>query len=113
MTSVIPSQQFQFERPAHERLGQFLFERHGRDNDVLTALTPDASTREYFRVRWGNGHAVAAVYPEPIDPENHPFLDVTRLFNVADLPVPAILSVETSAGIIRPEDPRDWQLTDA
>ena len=43
-------------------------------------LTPDASTRNYFRIPWKKGKAVAAVYPEPFDPDFHPYLDVTRLF---------------------------------
>ena len=110
---MIPTQQIKFDRPAQERLGLFLSERQGSEKDILTALTPDASTREYFRVRWGNGRAVVAVYPEPIDPESHPFLDVTRLFRAVNLPVPAILCVESNLGIVVQEDLGDRQLRDA
>lgn len=78
--------------------------------EKVLALTPDASTREYFRIPWKRGTAVAAVYPEPFDPEIHPFLDVTRLFAVANLPVPEILDVDALNGIIVQEDLGDRQL---
>jgi N-acetylmuramate 1-kinase len=54
--------------------------------------------------------AVAAVYPEPFDPEIHPFLDVSRLFAEAKLPVPEILDVDPLNGIIVQEDFGDRQL---
>jgi hypothetical protein len=53
---------------------------------------------------------VAAVYPEPFDPEIHPFMDVTRLFAEARLPVPEILDVDPLNGIIVQEDFGDRQL---
>jgi len=74
------------------------------------SLTPDASTREYFRVPWKRGTAVAAVYPEPFDAEIHPYLDVTRLFLAADIPVPEIFAVDGENGIIVQEDLGDRQL---
>src|SRR4030095_10694729 len=80
-----------------------------KDGDVL-ALTPDASTREYFRFPWKKRTAVAAVYPEPFDPTFHPYLDVTRLFLEAKLPVPEIYEVEAAQGIIVQEDLGDRQL---
>ncbi|HEY1402940.1 MAG TPA: phosphotransferase [Pyrinomonadaceae bacterium] len=95
---------------AHERLSDYLV-RAGLDAAKTLALTPDASTREYFRIPWKKGDtAVAAVYPEPFDPEIHPFLDVTRLFVAARLPVPEILDVDASNGIIVQEDLGDRQL---
>lgn len=79
--------------------------------DEIVALTPDASTREYFRLPWPQGAtAIAAVYPEPFDPDIHPFLDVTRLFSEAHLPVPQILDLDASNGIILQEDLGDRQL---
>ena len=54
----------------------------------VVALTPDASTRVYFRVPWKRGTAVAAVYPEAFDETVQPYLDVTRLFLECELPVP-------------------------
>jgi len=99
-----------FDTPARERLLRFLA-AHGqaREGDVL-ALTPDASTREYFRFPWKKKMAVAAVYPEPFDPNFHPYLDVTRLFLQAKLPVPEIYEVDATQGIIVQEDLGDRQL---
>jgi aminoglycoside/choline kinase family phosphotransferase len=74
------------------------------------ALTPDASTREYFRVPWKRQTAIAAVYPEPFDADIHPYLDITRLFRAADIPVPEIYEVSGKIGIILQEDLGDQQL---
>jgi aminoglycoside/choline kinase family phosphotransferase len=99
-----------FESSARERLLSFLKTR-GKANDAeIHALTPDASTREYFRFPWKRKTAIAAVYPEPFDPNFHPFLDVTRLFAEANLPVPEILAVDAEKGIIVQEDLGDRQL---
>ncbi len=100
-----------FKDPARERLNGYVTSA-GYKADEIVALTPDASTREYFRVPWNRGTAIAAVYPEPFDPGVHPFLDVTRLFAESDLPVPAILDVNAGLGIILQEDLGDWQLRD-
>src|SRR6185369_8321551 len=73
-------------------------------------LTPDASTRKYYRIGWKKRSAVAAVYQEPFDPEFHPYLDVTRLFGESEIPVPEIYAVDGAAGIIVQEDLGDHQL---
>ena len=52
----------QFETSAFERLQSFLTKY-----DALTEaerLTPDASTREFFRIRFNAQTAIACVYPE-------------------------------------------------
>ncbi len=98
-----------FNTTARERLAQYLT-RAGSKADPVAALTPDASTREYFRIPWKRTTAIAAVYPEPFDPDIHPFLDVTRLFAEAKLPVPAVLDVDALSGIIVQEDLGDKQL---
>ena len=98
-----------FRTSARERLEGYVA-RLGGDPAKVLALTPDASTREYFRIPWKNSAAVAAVYPEPFDPEIHPFMDVTRLFAEARLPVPEILDVDPLNGIIVQEDFGDRQL---
>ena len=99
-----------FELPAHTRLAAYV-ERAGLAAERIVALTPDASTREYFRIPWKRGgSAIACVYPEPFDPEVHPFLDVTRLFVAAGLPVPEILDVDPMSGVIVQEDLGDQQL---
>lgn len=50
------------------------------------------------------------MYPEPFDPEFHPYLDVTRLFVASDLPVPEVYAVDGAHGIIVQEDLGDRQL---
>jgi len=77
----------------------------------IIPLTPDASTRNYFRIPWKKGTAVAAVYPEPFDADVHPYLDVTRLFLEAGISVPTIYSVDGDRGIIVQEDLGDQQLS--
>ena len=54
-----------FETSARERLSAYLA-RAGAKPERIVALTPDASTREYFRVPWKRSTAVAAVYPDPL-----------------------------------------------
>lgn len=99
-----------FQTSARERIETYVSRVGGTAANVL-ALTPDASTREYFRIPWAKkGTAIAAVYPEPFDPEIHPFLDLTRLFIEAKLPVPEILDVDALSGIIVQEDFGDLQL---
>jgi aminoglycoside/choline kinase family phosphotransferase len=98
-----------FESSASERLLTFLAHQ-GIKSPMVVPLTPDASTRNYFRVPWNNGKAVAAVYPEPFDPEFHPYLDVTRLFIDNGIPVPEIYAVDGQSGIIVQEDLGDRQL---
>jgi len=110
MSSVKPVTSSSFETTASERLSAYLQKAQGMTSGAIVPLTPDASTREYFRVPWKRGKAVAAVYPEPFDPEIHPYLDVTRLFLAADIPVPEIYAVGGEEGIIVQEDLGDRQL---
>src|ERR1044072_7693658 len=105
-TQVTPNA---FKTSARERLEAFVA-RNGGDPAQILALTPDASTREYFRVPFKKRRAIAAVYPEPFDAEIHPVLDVSRLFADASLPVPEILEVDPLDGIIIQEDFGDTQL---
>lgn len=98
-----------FESTATERLTRFTA-AHGRGSREIIPLTPDASTRKYFRIAWKKGRAVAAVYPEAFDPDIHPYLDVTRLFLACDIPVPEIYAVDGDLGVIVQEDLGDRQL---
>src|SRR5687767_15867968 len=98
-----------FESSASDRLARFIAQEGNTSRKVIP-LTPDASTRKYYRIGWKKGTAVAAVHPEPFDPEFHPYLDVTRLFLECDIPVPEIYSVDGAAGIIVQEDLGDQQL---
>ena len=99
-----------FSASARERLAAYLADRQGGRKPEILALTPDASTREYFRIPWGHRTAIAAVYPEAFDPEVHPYLDVTRLFLNCGLPVPEVYEAVGANGIIVQEDLGDNQL---
>jgi aminoglycoside/choline kinase family phosphotransferase len=98
-----------FDLSASERVLKFL-EAQGTRNKLIVPLTPDASTRSYFRIPWKEGKAVAAIYPEPFDPDFHPYLDVTRLFLESGIPVPEIYAVDGQSGVIVQEDLGDRQL---
>ncbi len=101
-----------FELPATERLHKFLESLDYKSNPIVP-LTPDASTRNYFRIPWKesrSGSAIAAVYAEPFDADFHPYLDVTRLFLENGIPVPEIYRVDGSTGVIVQEDLGDQQL---
>src|ERR1043166_4068167 len=100
MSSVIQSGPKAFTNSASERIEAYVAGRQSSRKSKISALTPDASTREYFRIPWDKGTAVAAVYPEPFDPAFHPYLDVTRLFFECDLPVPKVYDVSGETGII-------------
>lgn len=98
-----------FELSTTDRLLKFL-QSQGISDPQIEALTPDASTRNYFRIPWKKGKAVAAVYPDPFDPDLHPYLDVTRLFLESEIAVPEVYAVDGQTGIIVQEDLGDRQL---
>src|SRR5882762_11133806 len=110
MSSVKSASPRRFQGTASERLSGYLETTQNDAPAPIVSLTPDASTREYFRVPWKQRTAVAAVYPEPFDAEVHPYLDVTRLFLAADVPVPDIYAIDGERGIIVQEDLGDQQL---
>jgi aminoglycoside/choline kinase family phosphotransferase len=110
MSSAIQTTPNSFTATARERIASYVAE-HGRAFQTqIVSLTPDASTREYFRIPWKRGTAIAAVYPEPFDPAVHPYLDVTRLFLECGLPVPEVYDADGPGGIIVQEDLGDRQL---
>ncbi len=84
------------------RLERFLIDRKEIGN--IQQLTPDASTREYFRIRWRQGTAIACVYPESFTAADQTYLDVTRLFLSAGLAVAAVLDFDEKLGVIVQED---------
>lgn len=98
-----------FESSAIERLNELLSEKTDGLKQIET-LTPDASTRSYFRIDWNKSKAIACVYPEPVNADTHPFIDVTNLFLSANLPVPEIFLVDEERGIIVQEDLGDDSL---
>ncbi len=93
-----------------KRLEIFLSER---DQPLITQqLTPDASVREYFRVNWNRKKAIACVYPEAFTAAEQSYLDVTKLFLAADLPVAEIYDFSEKLGVIVQEDFGDTILRD-
>ena len=92
------------------RLEKFLSERNQPLN--IEQLTPDASTREYFRVRWNGETAIACVYPEPFSAKEHTYLEVTNLFLAAGLPVAELYDFDESLAVIIQEDFGDTILRD-
>ena len=99
-----------FAESAIDRLRNFL--ERGNQKTGIETLTPDASTREYFRVEWNQQTAVACVYVESFRAAEHSYLDVTALFLGNDLPVAEIYSFDESLGIIVLEDFGDSILRD-
>ena len=92
------------------RLETFLTEKNQPIN--IAQLTPDASTREYFRINWNGKTAIACVYPEPFDAQEQTYLDVTKLFLAADLPVAEIYDFDEKSGVIVQKDFGDTILRD-
>ena len=71
---------------------------------AVEILTPDASTREYFRVGWNDSSAIACVYPEPFVAAEQSYLDVTELFRRNGLPVAEVYDFDEGLGVIIQED---------
>lgn len=86
------------------RLEIFLTERS--QGIQIQQLTPDASTREYFRIDWNGQPAIACVYPqdEAGQAQFEACLDVTAVFLAAELPVARIMASDAEIGIIVHED---------
>ena len=95
-----------------ERLETFLAENN--QPPVISELTPDASTREYFRVRWRETPAIACIYPfnDLCFGQFAACLDVTNVFLREGLPVAQIFTSDESKQIIIHEDFGDTILRD-
>lgn len=85
-----------------QRLEKFLLQKN--QPVEIEQLTPDASTREYFRVRWNETQAIACVYPESFDVREQTYLDVTNLFLKGNLPVASVFDFDENLGVIILED---------
>jgi aminoglycoside/choline kinase family phosphotransferase len=71
---------------------------------LIQRLNPDASTREYFRIEWHKRTAIACVYPEGAKNDFLNYLDVTRLFRNAGIPVAELYDYDESELITIQED---------
>lgn len=95
----------EFKENFADRLQHFLSDKFGENfNAKIELLTPDASTREYFRINWENKSAIACVYPAPFAPEEQSYLDTTNLFAASGLPVAEIYDYDGAQGVIIHED---------
>jgi len=94
------------------RIADFLLERRasGEGSPLVAALSGDASTRRYYRITDGGRSCVLALYPEPFDPEELPFLTVRQLMAGWGLPVPEVLDCDGARGIVVLEDLGDLTL---
>jgi len=99
-----------FNEPAIVRLRKFL-ETNNQPNQI-EVLTPDASTREYFRISRANRTAIACVYGESFKAAEHSYLDVTSLFLANELPVAEVYQFDETLGIVIQEDFGDVILRD-
>jgi aminoglycoside/choline kinase family phosphotransferase len=87
-----------------------LFEEHfGHRPDVILDLAADGSTRQYFRLVWGEDQtAIGAIGPDR--EENRAFLSFARAFRDEGLPVPEIFAEDREAGVWLEEDLGDTTL---
>jgi len=85
-----------------ERLEHYLSE-NGVDSPI-EQLTPDASTRRYFRFQRDGRSVVACVYPDDIKHAAHNYIDVTGLFRRNGLPVANVYDFDEVRAIIVVED---------
>lgn len=92
------------------RLEQFLILR--KEDPDIVQLTPDASTREYFRINFQGRSAIASVYPEAFIAAEQSYLDVSALFSGCGLPVAKLLDFDETLGVIVLEDFGDRILRD-
>ncbi len=90
-----------FTTSAKERLDKYLEIR--RISAEIEQLTPDASTREFFRISTDADSSIVCIYPESFD-ESLAQIDVTALFLACDLPVAKILDTDLELGIVHHED---------
>jgi len=99
-----------FVENAVARLQNFL--KKNNQNTEFEVLTPDASTREYYRLKWNNQPAIACVYGEKFKAAEHSYLDVTALFLAGNLPVAEVYEFDENLGIVVQEDFGDTILRD-
>ncbi len=93
----------------------YLAARRPGDADRLQVrpLSGDASTRRYYRLSDHGRPYVVALYPEPFDAETLSFLSVRELLEAYGLPVPAVVDVDGTRGIVLQEDLGDCTLQQA
>ncbi len=99
--------------PLPQRLREFIRQELGCNpaQESLTALLGDASTRRYFRyVSDKKESFILTAYPEPFEPETFTYLQVYTLFSELGLPVPELIALNGTLGIVLQEDLGDETL---
>ena len=92
-----------------ERLIGLFEDRYGHRPDVILDMAADGSTRQYFRLAWGDEQtAVGAIGPDR--EENRAFLAFAKAFREVGLPVPEIFAEDLEAGVWLEEDLGDTTL---
>lgn len=95
-----------------ERLVRLFEEHYGHRPDVILDMAADGSTRQYFRLVWGDERtAVGAIGPD--HEENRAFLTFAKALREAGLPVPEIYAEDREAGVWLEEDLGDVTLFQA
>jgi aminoglycoside/choline kinase family phosphotransferase len=95
-----------------ERLLGLFEEHYGRRPDAILDMAADGSTRQYFRLAWGDEQTtVGAIGPDP--DENRAFLTFAKAFREVALPVPEIYAEDREAGVWLEEDLGDTTLFQA
>jgi aminoglycoside/choline kinase family phosphotransferase len=92
-----------------ERLVSLAEERFGRRPETIVDIAADGSTRQYFRLSWGEERAVVGAMGPDRD-ENRAFLAFAKAFRGAGLPVPEIHAEDLDAGVWLMEDLGDTTL---
>jgi aminoglycoside/choline kinase family phosphotransferase len=95
------------------RVAEYLSDRRRLGRVEVVALSGDASTRRYFRLLDGGRSEVLALYPEPFDAAELPFVVVRDLMAEWRLPVPRILDHDGLRGVLLLEDLGDLTLQEA
>ncbi len=93
--------------PIQQRLMEFIRKEFhpGYNHYNVNKLIGDASARQYFRyVSDSKVYYILAANPEPFDPDRFPYKQVYDLLRSIDLPVPEIVAMDGSLGIVLQED---------
>lgn len=94
-----------FEASLDERIRAFVSREPELDSARRTSLAGDASNRLYFRLTLPDGRTrILSCLPQPFEARSLPFLQVHDLFQKIPLPVPRVLRVSGSLGIVLLED---------
>ena len=93
--------------PLPKRLREFIRQELGSNpsQESITPLLGDASTRRYFRyVSDKKESYILTAYPEPFEPETFTYLQMHTLFSELGLPVPELITLDGTLGIVLQED---------